>query len=192
MVYGFHLDRPAVEEDPTQPESVYTGSKLAAEILVRAHTPGRLRGSVVARLANVYGPGIGENTVLGRLMGQAVRQEALHVLDERPVRDFIHVDDAVEALVRLADIDALEAFVVNVSTARGVRIGDAVGIVAKITGIPIRKSGPVTDESTTQLVLSNARLERLTGWHPQIQLEDGLEFCLKGSGALNPVIEQKL
>ena len=192
MVYGFHLDRPAVEEDPAQSECVYTGSKLAAEFLVRAHTPGRLRGSVVARLSNVYGPGVGENTVMGRLMGQAARKEALHVLDERPVRDFIHVDDAVEALVRLADIDTPESQVVNVSTARGVKIGDAVRIVAKITGRPIRKSGPLTDEPATQLILSNGRLDSLTGWVPQIQLEDGLEICLKGSGALNPGIEQKI
>lgn len=191
MVYGFQLDRPAVEEDPAQSECVYTGSKLAAEILVRAHTPGRLRGSVVARLSNVYGPGVGENTVLGRLLDQATRRDPLHVLDMRPVRDFIHVDDAIEALVRLADIDAADAQVVNVSTARGVRIGDAVGVVAKLTGIPIHKSGPVTDEPATQLILSNARLDRLTGWVPQIQLEEGLEICLKGSGALNPRIEQK-
>ena len=192
IVYGFHVDRPAVEEDSTHPESIYAGSKIAAETLVRAHTPGRLRGSVVARLSNVYGPGVGENTVMGRLIGQAARKEALHVLDERPVRDFIHVDDAVEALVRLADIDTPESQVVNVSTARGVKIGDAVRIVAKITGRPIRKSGPLTDEPATQLILSNARLKRMTGWIPQIQLEDGLEICFKGSGAFNPNIEQKL
>lgn len=192
MVYGLHLDRPAVEEDPAQSECAYTRSKLAAEFLVRAHTPGRLRGSVVARLSNVYGPGVGENTVLGRLMGQAARQETLHVLDERPVRDFIHVDDAVEAMVRLADVETPESQVVNVSTARGVRIGDAVGMVAKISGIPIHISEPVTSEPSTQLILSNARLDRLTGWVPQIHLEDGLEFCLKGPGTLNPVIAQKL
>lgn len=192
IVYGLHLDRPAVEEDPTHPESVYTGSKLTAEILVQAHTKGRLRGSIVARLSNVYGPGSRENTVLGRLIGQVSRNEPIRVLDERPVRDFIHVDDTVEALVRLAETDFADALVVNVSTARGVKIGDVAEMVAKLSGLPHQTSGAANSGLSTKLVLNNSRLDRLTGWVPQIQLEDGLKICLKGSGAFNPGVEQKL
>ena len=179
IVYGLHLGRPAVEEDPAQPDSVYAGSKLAAEILVQAHTPGWLRGSVIARLSNVYGPGMGENTVLGRLLGQVSRSEALNVFDERPVRDFIYVDDAVEALIRLADAGIPGAAVVNVSTARGVKIGDTIDILAGFSGLPHSISESATSEPATSLVLNNARLNRMTGWVPQIHIEQGLKICSK-------------
>lgn len=179
IVYGLHLGRPAIEGDPVQPGSVYTGSKLAAEILVQAYAADRIDGAIVARLSNVYGPGAAENTVLGRLFGQVSRRESLNVFDERPVRDFIHVDDAVEALVRLGRAKTPGALVVNVSTGRGVKIGDAVEMLSGLSGLPHDASAAAPREPSTHLVLSNERLCRTTGWTPQIDLEQGLKICLK-------------
>lgn len=179
IVYGLHLGRPAIEGDPTQPGSVYTGSKLAAEILVQAYAADRISGAIVARLSNVYGPGAAENTVLGRLLGQVSRRESLKVFDERPVRDFIYADDAVEALVRLGLTNNQGALVVNVSTGQGMKIGDAVEMLSGLSGLPHDVSEPVTGGPATHLVLSNARLQRTIGWIPQIHLEQGLKICLE-------------
>ena len=179
MVYGFNLSRPAIEDDPILPGNLYTSSKLAAEMLVRSYSPDRIKnGVVVARLSNVYGPNASENTVLGRLLGQISRQESLQVFDERPVRDFIHVDDAVEALDHLGQADIHGALIVNVSNGRGIKIGDAVEMLSVLSGLPHDTSEVVIREPATHLVLSNALLQKTTGWIPQIHLEQGLQLCL--------------
>lgn len=179
IVYGLHLDRPAVESDPVRPAGVYVGTKLAAEFLVQGYGPGRLQGAVVARLSNVYGPGVGENTVLGRLLGQASRRENLGVMDPRPVRDFIHVDDVVEALVRLASPRIEKTVVVNVSTATGTKIGSAAGILAGITGLGVKTPVPVSAGPASRLVLDNSLLGKIVGWVPRVHIEEGLKMCSK-------------
>lgn len=179
-VYGFHRERPVVEDDLVQPQNIYTGSKLAAEVLVQSFVPKRVNGAILARLSNVYGPFGSENTVLGRLLGQVSRRQSLKVLDESPVRDFIFVDDAVEALVRLGGLRNIGgALVVNVSTGRGIKIGDVVDVVSTLSGLTHDCSESRFGKPTNYLVLRNARLQKTTGWSPQIQLERGLEICFE-------------
>jgi UDP-glucose 4-epimerase len=180
IVYGDRLGRPAREDDPLLPAAEYARGKIAAEGLVRAaSSEGPLRGAV-ARLSNIYGPGGGENTVLGRLLAQARRGEPLRVFDESPVRDFLHVDDAAEGLVRmgLAALagDSGQALTANLSTGVGTSVGALVDLCAELFHssrlAPERQPDPRAHVSS--LVLDNARLRALTGWRPSITLRQGL------------------
>jgi len=178
IVYGLGLDRPALETDPPVAGGVYAGTKLAAEAVVRGFAPGRLSGAILARISNVYGPGAGENTVLGRILAQAGRGETIRVADERPVRDFLYVDDVAEALVRLASLSTEQTLAVNVSTGRGTAVGRAADILSRLTGLERRPPEGGPKGAPTSLVLDNTLLGRLTGWTPGTDLESGLAESL--------------
>ncbi len=194
IVYGDALGRPAREDDPLLPAAQYARGKIEAEGLVRAAChAGPLRGAI-ARLSNLYGPGGGENTVLGRVLAQVRRGEPLRVWDESPVRDFLHVADAAEGLLRLglaanalvpgslasgplAEGGCLTA---NLSTGAGTRIGALLDLAAELfhTSRLPQEREPDPAARVSSLVLDNARLTALTGWRPGIGLAQGLHGCL--------------
>lgn len=190
IVYGDALGRPAREDDPLLPQAEYARGKIEAEGLVRAACQaGPLRGAI-ARLSNLYGPGGAENTVLGRILAQARAGGPLQVWDESPVRDFLHVSDAAEGLLRLG-LAALElespagALTANLSTGVGTSVGGLIDLCAELFHTPRlpqeREPGPAARAST--LVLDNSRLAALTGWRPQAGLRQGLKRSITGGDA---------
>lgn len=185
-VYGRPVTQPVREDHPTAPMSVYAASKLAAEVALQGASH---RGGIVcdiARLSNVFGASFDEGTVIGRAVSHAAARQAITLDDLRPVRDFLHEDDAVAALVALAccDADGADSRIVNVSSGRGVAIDDIARTVVRVaseTGLgtlsvrePLVK-GPL---EVPTLVLDNTRLKRLTGWQPRVSLEEGLRRAL--------------
>lgn len=187
IVYGDALTRPAREDDPLLPGAEYARGKIEAEALVRsACARGGLCGAI-ARLSNLYGPGGGENTVLGRILAQARRGEALHVWDESPVRDFLYVADAAEGLIRLGlsacALDRSEgtgaSLTANLSTGVGTRVGQLIDLCAELfhTSRLPQEREPDPARPVSLLVLDNSRLVALTGWQPTTQLAQGLQHC---------------
>ncbi|MDO9631831.1 MAG: NAD(P)-dependent oxidoreductase, partial [Humidesulfovibrio sp.] len=183
IVYGDGLSRPAREDDPLLPAAEYARGKIEAEGLVRAACAGRPLRCAIARLSNLYGPGGGENTVLGRILAQARAGGPLQVWDESPVRDFLFVTDAAEGLIRLGLAantlgrpngaeEAGGALTANLSTGLGTSVGGLIDLCAELfhtSRLPQeREPGPVARPSS--LVLDNSRLIALTGWQPRTSL----------------------
>jgi len=182
IVYGDRLDRPAREDDPLLPAAEYARGKITAEGLVRAACAKGPLCAAIARLSNIYGPAGGENTVLGRLLAQARRGEPLHVFDETPVRDFLHLDDAAEGLIRLGLAACAlrgpeRTITANLSTGEGVSVGQLVDLCAELfhSSRLAPEHTPPADARASSLVLDNARLAALTGWRPGVTLRRGLQ-----------------
>jgi len=99
-VYGSPAPIPVSEATPANPNNPYAFSKLAAEEACRffAKTFG-VKVSIL-RLFNAYGPGQAKTFLIPTIAQQVVdSSEAIVVADLAPRRDFIHVDDVVEALL---------------------------------------------------------------------------------------------
>ena len=94
---------PLKESDSVAPTSIYGATKLAAEALLQGYAatfPGF--SCIAARLGNVYGQTAPVDSVVSILVQQAYHRRALTIRTLKPVRDFIHRDDVVEGLIRLA------------------------------------------------------------------------------------------
>lgn len=104
-VYGNVPDTPVNETDPCRPLSCYGVGKLAAENYLRIYS-GQLP-FVALRMFNVYGPGQDMSNLrqgmVSIFLAQALTDGKVHVkgsLDR--YRDFIYIDDVVEAWFRAA------------------------------------------------------------------------------------------
>jgi GDP-4-dehydro-6-deoxy-D-mannose reductase len=107
LVYGATAgDTPVSELSPPAPAGPYASSKYAAEVAVDQLRAQGLR-SVTVRPFNHSGPGQGEDFLVPALVGRVLRErDALHggvltVRNIHHIRDFLHVDDVVEAYAAL-------------------------------------------------------------------------------------------
>lgn len=120
-VYGNQGEQPLNEEAVPNPRSPYAVSKLAAEYYVR--TIGSLYGieTVALRVFNAYGPGqplpASHPPLIPHFLRQAARGGTLVLHGEgSQTRDFIYIDDVVDAMVSAATAPDIDRHVINVGS----------------------------------------------------------------------------
>jgi nucleoside-diphosphate-sugar epimerase len=174
-VYG-NIRSPVKEDAPLQPISFYGLTKLVGEELCRFYNNHYNVPAVILRIFNLYGPGQQGQFLIPDIVSQ-LNEEKIVLRNQYPKRDFVYVDDAVEAIVRSRNLEGYN--VINIGTGESYSVGE---IAEKIVGISKgrKQIGFLDDdkiESDIYADISKAR--RLLGWQPKVSLEQGLERVLK-------------
>ena len=180
--YGASATLPYREEMPLDPRYPYDVSKAATDMIARSywHTFGL--PVAVTRFANLYGGGdLNRSRLIPEAIGAALAGRAPVIRsDGSPERDFLYVEDAVDAYLRLADaLDGEgargEAF--NAGGGQPHAVRDVVARICAIAGTDVepdvRGSGTPDGEIDRQYV-DASKLRTLTGWQPRVDLDDGL------------------
>lgn len=164
---------PHAEGSTLGPTSVYGHSKLAAEQTLLALAT---RGPALAilRLFNVYGTGQSEDYVIGRLLGAVRRGETPAMGPSAPIRDFIHVDDVIDGMLRAAKVSLASSMVLNLGTGVGHSIAEA----ADLVGVKPRFDEHIHATWHPKLVADISRARAMLGWEPGIGLQEGLRRAL--------------
>jgi len=185
-VYGNARRVPLREDDPTDPICAYGVSKLAVEkYLALFHRLSGLDG-IILRPSTAYGPdqdyrrGQGAVTAFTDL---AARGEPITIWgDGNVVRDFLHVDDLVDATVRLMRHDPGPGGprVFNVGTGQGTSLRELVTIIGRALGRqPAVQYAPPRGLDVETNVLDSTRLREATGWRPSVTLPEGILGMLR-------------
>ena len=109
---------PIHEELPCHPVSPYGASKLAGEGYCSAYYRTFGVETVALRFGNVYGPGSGhKNSVIAKFIKQAMNGEPLEIYgDGKQTRDFIYIDDLIEAIRLSATVERIGGNVFQIAT----------------------------------------------------------------------------
>lgn len=184
LQYG-HADRLPVPEDaPQEALCLHAIHKQTVEKYLALYQ--RLFGIryTVARITNPYGPGqpAGRTAygVVNRLIHLAIANDTLTIYgDGRQLRDYIHVDDTVDALLAMAASERAAGRAYNVGSGEGTRMLDLANTVIGIAGGGRVEHVPwpalAEQVETGDFVADVSRIERELGWRPAIGLRDGLE-----------------
>ncbi len=192
-VYGDSQRLPLAEDEPARPLSPYAAAKLASEAVIAALARGGGPATVSLRFFNVYGPrqdprseysGVIARFVTAALEGRVFTVEG----DGLQTRDFVYVDDVVEACLRAAEAPAgrlqaagagapkgVPAAVVNVGTGAQSSVLDLVAALRAACGrdLPVEhRPGRAADIRASQADI--ARAATLLDWRPAVSLADGL------------------
>jgi len=185
-VYGLPLTPSVSETHPTRPLSVYAASKLAGEVAIQGYAANYGFSAIIARLANFYGASINPETAIGLAVEQVIRGKPIELNNLRSIRDFIYIDDLIEALLRLAVLnDSVGSRIVNISTGRGHSIKEMANILALVTERQgfrrpeILSPTGFQEEKVPVLILDNSFLKDLTKWEPLVSLEMGIDSFLR-------------
>jgi UDP-glucose 4-epimerase len=181
-LYGNPDDIPTPESSPQHPESPYGVAKKV--VIDYLHYYREVRGleSTSLALANVYGPRQdphGEAGVVaifaGRLLG---RERPVIFGDGSSTRDYVYVDDVVDAFVRAADKGG--GLTCNIGTGVETTVQRLFDIMAKMTGFkqPARYDPPRPGE-LQRSALDPSRAEIHLGWKPWTALEEGVARTLE-------------
>jgi GDP-4-dehydro-6-deoxy-D-mannose reductase len=174
---------PFSEDSPLAPASAYARSKTEAEQLGTAFIE---RGLEVVRIRafSHSGPGQSDAFVLASFARQIAEIEAgrhapvLRVGNLESVRDFLDVDDVVEAYVRLLDFD-VAADIYNVASGVGRRLHDLLDALLDLTDqCPSIECDPERIRPADYSVGDASRLRAATGWKPAVPIARMLERLL--------------
>lgn len=175
---GRESSPPMDEATPLAPSGAYSETKAAAEALAE-EAAGRGLDVVRVRAFNHTGPGQEPRFVAPDFARQIALIEAggspiMRVGNLDSVRDFLHVDDVIEAYRQLLD-PAVPANVYNVASGVGTRIGSLVETLAARAGVePQIERDAQRWRPTDTRVGDPARLQAATPWRASRDLEETL------------------
>jgi nucleoside-diphosphate-sugar epimerase len=173
-VFGPAARLPVVEDHPVAPASIYASTKLAADIMALAYARNFGVPVTVLRPFNIYGPRQSTAAVIPSIVAQAVSGQPVQVRDVRPRRDFIYIQDVVEALLLAAATESAAGQAVILASGEAVSVASIVRrVVTLITGRDAAE--PEEPEPSTDCVFGDAaRARSLLGWRPRFDLAAGL------------------
>ncbi len=183
-VYGARANPPFVETDAVDtPSSFYAATKRANEVMVQSYCHLYGLRATGLRLFTVYGPWGRPDMAPWIFTESILNGSPIRVFgDGLPRRDFTHVDDAVDNILRLIERPLAKGDlrydhqVVNVGSDSPVTVNELIETIESLTGrlaIRIREPLPMGDVPMT--AADPKKLEALGGRRPAIRLREGMK-----------------
>ena len=177
-IYGEADLHPTRETSCVRPLAPYGQSKYAAEGYCNLYR--RLHGlpSIILRYANVYGPRqdpLGEGGVIAIFCGQLKSGTRPTVFgDGAQTRDYTYVGDVVSANLLAAETDRTGCF--NIGTGQETSVLDLIDAMAPMSnnGSFAPEFAPARQGEVLRSVLDSSLAHAELGWHPEVDLYDGL------------------
>jgi UDP-glucose 4-epimerase len=174
-LYGNEAPIPTPETFIPSPLAPYGASKWSAEAYLNTWANSSRLPHAVARLGNVYGPRQNPHGEAGVV---AIFSHALWSGDRprmfghgKPTRDYIHVADVVEAVLRAAGIRGT----FNVATGIETSVQDLYSILAQAAGSSIEPDLlPLREGELERSCMDPSHAQDVLGWRARIPIADGL------------------
>lgn len=181
-IYGEQTTQPIVEGAQPRPSNPYAVSKLAAEHYVRAIGDLYRIETVILRIFNAYGPGQAVPPAHPPVIPHFVRQITAGgsvVLHGNPpggqTRDFVHVDDVVEALCRAGATGGVTGATLNIGSGVETSLADLIAAIERATGREAQVLASPEQSGGVARMCADIRAARTAlDWSPSVAIADGL------------------
>ena len=170
-------DAPVMISDIGAPRYAYAVSKLLGEAAFLHTARAKDCAAVIGRFHNVYGPRMGTDHVIPEMSLRALRgEDPFRVWGADQYRAFCHVDDAVEAVLRLMATPEAAGRIVHIGNdSEQTNIGDLAKLVLRLAArSPELCPLPAPANSVGRRCPDLGTLRRLTGFEPTVPLEEGV------------------
>ncbi len=173
-------DLPVDEGYPPRVTNPYGVSKRAAEDYLASFAELYGLEPVSLRLANVYGPRQGphgEAGVVAIFCNRLLEDEPVTVFgDGLQTRDYVFVDDVVDAFAAAGERDGVAGARLNIGTGTASSVLDLYGALKAVTGFgPEPTFEPPRPGELRAIALACGQAERMLGWRPKFDLATGLD-----------------
>lgn len=162
------------EADAVKPMNLHASLKVANEKLIEMFCRKYNVDYTIARIFNMYG-GEDNFSVISKIINAFKQKKTLTIVNNgNAIRDFIHVDDVVDAYVKI--LASKNKHIVNVGTGKGVSIKNILDFL-RINGYEIKTENIKRDELTTSTADSTILCDEI-GKNDFIEIEEYLKKAL--------------
>ncbi|MBP1150398.1 NAD-dependent epimerase/dehydratase family protein [Methylocaldum sp. RMAD-M] len=177
-VYGTPVQVPIPETHPNNPICSYGITKLTIEKYLGLFHQLHDLDYAVLRIANPFGERQRTHASQGAVavfLGKALRGSPIEIWgDGSVIRDYIHINDVVSAMLSVLDYSGPE-HVFNIGSGHGLSLNEVLDAIERVTHRPTLRryvAGRPFDVPASVLCIERAKL--LLGWTPAVSFEDGL------------------
>lgn len=178
-MYGAPQYLPIDEKHPLQTDvSPYHSSKGAAEQIVQFYVKKMGVSGVILRMFNVYGYGQGSNFLIPSILDKVLSPDIqeISVADLGPKRDFVFIDDVIQALIVSMRQAAGTFDVYNIGYGKSWDVSEVIEIIEDVFGIrkPYSAKGIRRPGEIMNTVADTSKIQANLGWIPHYDLRQGI------------------
>lgn len=195
LVYAANKNVPISEAAPTGPLSIYGVHKWTAEQYLLLHERLYDMRATILRITNPYGPFQRPEQksygVVNWFIHQAMHNQPLTVFGGgEQLRDYVHIDDVVDALLTAGIASESDGMIFNVGSGRGVSFRQMAEVIVRAAGQgTIEHVAWPADQAvveTGDFVADISLIESRLGWKPRIPFELGIEDVMAKYRRMDP------
>lgn len=180
--YGNQDKFPATEDAELRPNSPYSVSKVAADKYLQYMRAAYDFPVTILRPFNTYGRKDNTHFVVERTITQMLQGKTVRLGDPTPTRDFLYVDDHVDAYLTCLNNPKAKGEVFNFCTGRDISIKGLIGLISKLTGFKGKiqwNTIPARPLDIKKLLGNYEKAKRVLGWQPKYTLEEGIKKTIE-------------
>ena len=169
-IYGDLSKIPHSPSEKSNTINTYSKSKFECEKLVLQ------AGGVVARLSNIYGPGMSKKNIISDILKQIKVKgiDSINIIDGSPIRDMIHISDVTSCLLSMTKIQ--KEGIYNIATGTSTSMKDLALMILKVANFEEYKLVELKHNKTTSCIsLDISNTKKTFAWSPSISLQDGIK-----------------
>ncbi|HDK42352.1 MAG TPA: NAD-dependent epimerase/dehydratase family protein [Candidatus Pacearchaeota archaeon] len=181
--YGSAVQLPVKEDAPVNPKGIYELSSLTAQKLFKIYNDNHGIKSVTLRLTNIYGERAQMQHhrfgVANWFIRLAIDNQTIKVFGDGSIlRDFLYVQDTVDAIIKSAICDAAYGDVFNVGVDKPTSFIELAQTIIEVAGSGRWEFAPFTPERAAQepgdFYSDITKIRTVFGWEPKVELKDGI------------------
>lgn len=166
------------EDSPLNITNAYARSKYVPELFL--HDRGNY---TTIRLTNTYGrhqrPDHPYSGVIGKMIGSALNGEPVKIYgDGSQTRDFVYVDDVVDAIIKSIELPALNTEI-NIGTGAETSVRELADIISEYVDLKVEYVEGRTIDNISRRCLDIKKAEQLLDWSPRVSLREGIEKTIE-------------
>jgi len=178
-VYGIPSRLPIREDDPVRPNNPYALSKRMAEELCEFYAEYRGVPVTVLRVFNVYGLGQRAEFLIPEIIRQIRAGQEIRVKDINPKRDYVYLDDVVDAFVKA--LAAPGGFnLVNIGSGESLSVREIIDRIQQVSGttLSVVSDGLERPQEIHDVRADVSRAMAMLGWRPKHGFNAGIQAML--------------
>jgi len=181
--YGSAVKLPVKEDAPLHPKGIYELSSLTAQMLFKIYHDNHGIQTITLRLTNIYGERAQMRHhrfgVVNWFIRLAIDGETIKVFGDGSIlRDFLYVQDTVDAIMKAALCEEAYGEVFNIGVDRPTSFLELANVIVDVAGSGGWEFAPFTPERAAQepgdFYSDISKARAVTGWEPKTELREGI------------------
>jgi|JI9StandDraft_1071089.scaffolds.fasta_scaffold96745_2 nucleoside-diphosphate-sugar epimerase len=174
-VYGLPEQLPISENHPVAPNTPYNHSKWMGELLCEFYSSNFKVDVAVLRPFNIYGCHQSPSFLIPTILGQLKQSNQIQVQSLLPRRDYLYIDDFVEALLLTAGYKGFGRF--NMGFGSSLSVAEIVDLCIAVSGkkdVQVTSADMNRENEVMDVVADISLFNQTFSWSPRISMTEGL------------------